>query len=358
MADFAQQIIDWQRQEGRHDLPWQNTREPYRVWLAEIMLQQTQVGTVIPYYRRFLQHFPDITALAAASGDAVMAQWAGLGYYSRARNLHKAAKKIISDHCGKFPKKFDDILALPGIGRSTAAAISAFCFGARTAILDGNVKRVLARYLGVEGYPGDKRIESHLWVEAEALLPPKHVDVYTQGLMDLGATVCTRSQPDCLHCPLRKACVAYRDERTDEMPQRKPKKTIPEKHVVMLIFIKDHRVLLEKRPPTGIWGGLWSLPEVALGEEIGELCSQRFGVTVTPLPRLEVVSHGFTHFTLHITPQPLVVTLARHQSHETGVAWVREEELPAMGLPAPVAKMLKQGKIFARYAELAARARR
>jgi A/G-specific adenine glycosylase len=354
MTDFAQKIIDWQRDEGRHDLPWQNTREPYYVWLSEIMLQQTQVATVIPYYHRFLKHFPDIATLAAASDDAVMAQWAGLGYYTRARNLHKGAIKIVSEHRGKFPKKFDDILALPGIGRSTAAAISAFCFGARTAILDGNVKRVLARYLGVEGYPGEKKIETQMWLEADALLPPKNVDVYTQGLMDLGATLCTRSQPDCLHCPLRKECIAYRDERTAELPHRKPKKATPEKSVVMLIFIHDHRVLLEKRPPSGTWGGLWSLPEVALGEDISDLCL-RHGVIVTPLPQLDVISHGFTHFTLHITPQPLVVTQARHHAHEPGVAWVREDELSTLGLPAPVAKMLKRGKIFARYAELAER---
>ncbi|MGB8856784.1 MAG: A/G-specific adenine glycosylase [Burkholderiales bacterium] len=354
MSEFAQKIIDWQREQGRHDLPWQETRDPYRVWLSEIMLQQTQVSTAIPYYRRFLQHFPNIAALAAASDDAVMAQWAGLGYYSRARNLHKAAVKIVHDHRGKFPKKFNDIVALPGIGRSTAAAISAFCFGVRAAILDGNVKRVLVRYRGIDGYPGEKKVETQLWLEAEALLPSRNVDIYTQGLMDLGATVCTRSQPDCLHCPLRQDCVAYRDERTAELPRRKPKKTVPEKHVVMLIFINDYRVLLEKRPPSGVWGGLWSLPEVAPGEEIGDLCWRR-GVTVTPLPRLDVVSHGFTHFTLHITPQPLVVTQARHQAHEPGVAWVREEDLSTLGLPAPVAKMLKQGKIFARYAELAAR---
>jgi A/G-specific adenine glycosylase len=352
MSEFAEEIIAWQRDGGRHDLPWQNTPDPYAVWLSEIMLQQTQVATVIPYYGRFLTRFPDIASLAAATEDDVMAHWAGLGYYSRARNLHKAAKKIVAEHHGHFPKKIDDIVALPGIGRSTAAAISAFCFGARTAILDGNVKRVLARYLGVEGYPGDKKIEAELWLEAEALLPKKNVDVYTQGLMDLGATLCTRSQPDCLHCPLRKHCIAYRDERTDELPHRKPKKMIPEKHVVMLIFIKDYRVLLEKRPPTGIWGGLWSLPEVEHGEDIGPLCSHKLGVTVTPLPRLATISHGFTHFTLHITPQPLVVTQSRHQAGEPGIAWVREEDLSTLGLPAPVAKMLKQGKIFSRYAEL------
>ncbi len=351
MSDFAEKIIAWQRQAGRHDLPWQNTREPYYVWLSEIMLQQTQVNTVIPYYHRFLQHFPSIAALAAASDDAVMAQWAGLGYYTRARNLHKAAKKIVGEHGGVFPQNFDAILALPGIGRSTAAAISAFCFGAKTAILDGNVKRVLARYLGVETYPGEKKTETYMWLEADALLPAEHVDVYTQGLMDLGATLCTRSRPDCAHCPLQKKCVAYRDGRTAELPLRKPKKTIPEKDVVMLIFIHDHRVLLEKRPPSGIWGGMWSLPEVALGEDISDLCL-RHGVIVTPLPNLDVVSHGFTHFTLHITPQPLVVTQARHQARQPGIQWVREEELSSLGLPAPVAKMLKQGKIFARYAEL------
>ncbi len=342
MSEFAKKIILWQRAEGRHDLPWQENRDPYAVWLSEIMLQQTQVNTVIPYYRKFLKRFPDIASLAAASDDEVMAHWAGLGYYSRARNVHKAAQKMVAHYQGNFPEGFDDMLALPGIGRSTAAAISAFCFGARTAILDGNVKRVLARYFGVQGYPGEKKIETKMWLEAEALLPEKNVDVYSQGLMDLGATLCTRSKPDCPRCPLREECAAFRDGRTAELPMRKPKKNIPQKQVVMLILIQGRQVLLEKRPPSGIWGGLWSLPELALDENIEAVCAARYGVTGSVLPPLEIVSHGFTHFTLHITPQPVRAQLMRHHAREPGVVWARKDALADYGLPAPVAKLLKQ----------------
>jgi len=252
---FSRAVIDWQVAHGRHALPWQNTRDAYRVWLSEIMLQQTQVTAVIPYYARFLARFPDVAALAAASADDVMACWAGLGYYSRARNLHRCAQRVVSEHGGVFPADPLLLAELPGIGRSTAAAISAFAYGTRAAILDGNVKRVFARVFGIDEYPGVKAVENALWQTAEALLPQAGIEAYTQGLMDLGATLCTRSQPACPRCPLAARCLALASGRTAELPVRKPKKAVPLKSATMLVIIDRAQVLLERRPATGIWGG-------------------------------------------------------------------------------------------------------
>lgn len=262
---FAPTLIAWQRKHGRHDLPWQNTRDPYRIWLSEIMLQQTQVSTVVPYYVRFLERYPDVAALAAAPIDDVMALWAGLGYYSRARNLHRCAQAVVERHGGAFPASPEALAELPGIGRSTAAAIASFAFGARATILDGNVKRVLARVFGVEGFPGDKRIENEMWALAEALLPdaaePTDVTAYTQGLMDLGATLCVRGKPECGRCPFAGECVAQRSGRQRELPAARPKKAVPTRRTWMLVLRDGDAVLLQRRPPAGIWGGLWSLPE-------------------------------------------------------------------------------------------------
>ncbi|MCL6485865.1 MAG: A/G-specific adenine glycosylase, partial [Janthinobacterium lividum] len=259
---FSNTVIAWQKQHGRHALPWQNTRDAYLIWLSEIMLQQTQVTAVLGYYARFLERFPTLRDLAAAPVEDVMAQWSGLGYYTRARNLHKCAQRVVAEYDGIFPSDPALLADLPGIGRSTAAAISAFSSGTRAAIMDGNVKRVFARTFGIDAYPGEKRVEDAMWRRAEALLPETGIEAYTQGLMDFGATLCTRSSPDCGRCPLQPRCVAYATGRTKDLPVRKPKKTSPEKHAVMLAIIDDGQVLLEQRPGSGIWGGLLSLPEL------------------------------------------------------------------------------------------------
>ncbi|HAP27431.1 MAG TPA: A/G-specific adenine glycosylase, partial [Achromobacter sp.] len=262
--DFAPRIVAWQRQHGRHDLPWQNTRDPYRIWLSEIMLQQTQVATVIPYYERFLQRFPDVAALAAASQEDVMPYWAGLGYYARARNLHRCAQEIVRDWDGRFPPTAEAIATLPGIGRSTAAAIAAFSNGERSPILDGNVKRVFTRHFGIAGDPAKREVEQRLWALAHAQVdaaPGLDMAAYTQGLIDLGATLCTRGKPACDRCPVADTCVARREGRQAELPTPKVRKAIPERETCMLVLRHKGAFLLQQRPEPGIWGGLWSLPE-------------------------------------------------------------------------------------------------
>jgi A/G-specific adenine glycosylase len=347
-AVFAERLIAWQRRHGRHDLPWQNTRDPYRIWLSEIMLQQTQVATVIPYYARFLSRFPDVAALAAANVDDVMALWAGLGYYTRARNLHRCAQVVVAQHGGEFPASPDALATLPGIGRSTAAAIASFAFGARATILDGNVKRVLARIFGIDGFPGDKRVETAMWALAETLMPgadagSAQVSAYTQGLMDLGATLCVRGKPDCAHCPFAAECVANLTGRQRELPVARPKKTIPTRRTWMLILRDGPAVLLERRPPTGIWGGLWSLPEAgdeaALAVRAGELGA------ANPLARLAPLTHTFTHFKLDIEPRLADYDVRGAQGasalRDEQSAWVPLDELDAYGVPAPVRKLLE-----------------
>ncbi len=249
MTDFSQRLIDWQKQHGRHDLPWQNTADPYAIWVSEIMLQQTQVTAVIGYYQKFMQRFPDIATLAHATQEEVLQYWSGLGYYSRARNLHNAAQMIMDEHQGVFPNDFLIIQSLPGIGRSTAAAIASFAFHQGQTILDGNVKRVLARYFAIEGWPGSPKIEKQLWTLAESLLPKTEMVAYTQGLMDLGATLCTRSKPQCSRCPLVKSCVAFQQGRVHLLPTPKPRKATPEKSITMLILKQGDSIMLEKRRP-------------------------------------------------------------------------------------------------------------
>ncbi|MEW5943350.1 MAG: A/G-specific adenine glycosylase [Pseudomonadota bacterium] len=338
--DFSARLITWHAEHGRHDLPWQGTRDPYAVWLSEIMLQQTQVATVIPYYRRFLARFPDIAALAAATEDEVLQCWSGLGYYSRGRNLHRAARLIVDGHAGIFPSEFEKILSLPGVGRSTAAAISAFAFGQRRAILDGNVKRVLTRYLGIEGYPGGKNVESELWRQAGQLLPETGIEAYTQALMDLGATVCTRTRPACGECPVANGCYARREGRTAELPSSRSRKALPKKETVMLIIMHRGEILLEKRPPAGIWGGLWSFPETEAGADFARVCVERFGVAVEQRKRLPAIDHAFTHFRLRIVPQPLRVTENVHQARQGGFLWLSPEDAGDAAVPAPVRKIL------------------
>ncbi|MGN8106455.1 A/G-specific adenine glycosylase [Paraburkholderia sp. 22098] len=345
-SGFAARLIAWQRMHGRHDLPWQNTRNAYRIWLSEIMLQQTQVSTVIPYYAKFLARFPDVAALAAAPVDDVMALWAGLGYYTRARNLHRCAQAVVERHGGAFPASVDELAELPGIGRSTAAAIASFAFGARATILDGNVKRVLARVFGVEGFPGEKRVENAMWTLAESLLPSNasddEVSAYTQGLMDLGATLCVRGKPDCLRCPFAADCVANVTGRQRELPTARPKKAVPTRRTWMLVLRDGDAVMLEKRPPSGIWGGLWSLPEAA-DEAALATRAREFGGdgAVSPLAPL---THVFTHFKLEIEPRLAefdrgVGALAALRDADT--AWVSVTDLDSFGVPAPVRKLLE-----------------
>src|SRR5262245_55915309 len=291
---LAAKLIAWQKRHGRRDLPWQGTRDPYRIWLSEVMLQQTQVAAVIPYYERFLRRFPTIEALALASEDEVLRLWSGLGYYARGRNLHAAAQRIIERG---FPRTSAAIAELPGVGRSTAAAIAAFAFGERAAILDGNVKRVLARYFAVEGWPGEKAVEAALWEQASRLLPEREIESYTQALMDLGATVCTRSAPRCDACPIGISCKARKANRIAEIPAPRPRQALPQKAVTWLVLRRDNEILLEKRPSSGIWGGLWSFPE-APGKDVNGYCRRVLACQVISKTALDTLEHGFTHFRL------------------------------------------------------------
>lgn len=339
MPDFAQKVIAWQKQHGRHDLPWQNTINPYAIWVSEVMLQQTQVAAVIGYYQRFMERFPDIASLANATQEEVMQHWSGLGYYSRARNLHNAAQKIVEDYVGIFPQRFSDILALPGIGRSTAAAISTFAFDIPHPILDGNVKRVFARYFLVEGWTGAPKVEEQLWQLTEHYMPAIDASAYTQGLMDLGATICTRTKPKCSLCPLLNSCGAYKHNRVNTLPAPKPRKLIPQRYTTMLILRYGNDILLEKRPPSGIWGGLWSFPEIEPHEIAVERTLCKFGYHVETEEPLEVIQHVFTHFKLAITPQPLQV---QHQpkSLTNNTIWLSLDDAIEAAIPAPVRSIL------------------
>ncbi|MES2831228.1 MAG: A/G-specific adenine glycosylase [Pseudomonadota bacterium] len=359
---FSGDLIAWQKTYGRHTLPWQNTTDAYRIWLSEIMLQQTQVAAVIPYYLKFLHRFPDVFALAEAPSEEVMAHWSGLGYYSRARNLHRCAREVVAAYDGVFPSDPALLAQLPGIGRSTAAAIAAFAYGTRAAIMDGNVKRVFARVFGIDTYPGERKTEQYLWQLAVSLLPHVDLQSYTQGLMDLGATLCTRSRPACQRCPLADRCIALATGRVAELPIRKPKKAVPEKHAVMLVVADRHQVLLTQRPEQGIWGGLLSLPEldgftvvahdtvdtpmmdaptvISMQASI-EHYLRPFG-DVASCSKLQSFTHGFTHFKLHVVPYR--VTLARRLDvvGETDQVWVDIERLDRLPLPAPVRKLLQE----------------
>ena len=317
MSKFASGLIAWQRCHGRKGLPWQGTRDPYRVWLSEVMLQQTQVATVIPYYERFIAAYPTAAALAAASEDDVLALWAGLGYYARGRNLHAAARLIANQG---FPRNAEAIAELPGVGRSTAAAIAAFAFGERAAILDGNVKRVLARCFAVED-------EKRLWPLAESLLPRKHMEVYTQALMDLGATVCTRTRPRCERCPVRNACAARKQGRISELPVPRVRKALPHKEVTWLVLRHGSEVLMEKRPAAGIWGGLWCFPEAGK-EAKGTL--------------LEPLEHGFTHFRLRIHPLLRDLDAKPVQAESPGRSWIDLTEVLGAATPTPVRNLAKR----------------
>jgi A/G-specific adenine glycosylase len=316
MQDFASRLTRWQPRHGRHGLPWQGTRDPYPIWLAEVMLQQTQVETVIPYYRRFLARFPDVSALAAATQDEVLRLWSGLGYYARGRNLHAAAQTVAAQ--GGFPRFAADLETLPGVGRSTAAAIAVFAFGRRAAILDGNVKRVLARRFGVQG-------EKAQWDLAERLLPKRGVRSYTQALMDLGATVCTRTRPACERCPVARACVARREGRTAELPAARARKALPLRRADWFVYVRGGEVLLERRSSNGLWGGLWAFPEARRSAH--------------PRGRkLPVLEHGFTHFRLRAQPRLCAVRGAAPPP--AGHLWLEKTQAAGAAVPAPVRPVL------------------
>lgn len=342
MSEFARSLVTWQRSHGRNDLPWQGTRDPYRVWLSEIMLQQTQVDTVIPYYHRFLARFPDVASLARAPLEDVLALWSGLGYYARARNLHRAAQAVIERHGGSFPASAVALEELPGIGRSTAAAIACFCFGERVPILDGNVKRVLCRHFGIEGFPGERMVEQQLWVLAASLLPEQEIERYPQAQMDLGATVCTRGRPRCGECPLASGCVALREGRQAELPAPRPRKAVPRRSCELLLLEADGAVLLEQRPARGIWGGLHSLPELVEGEAPAQGALRLFGRIFEGWQALEPFEHVFTHFRLTIQPWRLRLAQRPEFAGECGLRWVERERLAATGLPAPVRRLLER----------------
>jgi len=338
-------LLDWHKKHGRHDLPWQKTNDAYRIWVSEIMLQQTQVATVIPYYQRFMQSFPSVTDLANADNDDVMHHWTGLGYYARARNLHKAAKVISEQYKGQFPTTFDEVIALPGIGRSTAGAILAFSTQQRHAILDGNVKRVLARFYEVEGWYGKKEVEKTLWALAETNTPQQNVHVYTQAIMDFGATLCSRSKPNCEQCPLQLDCSAFNNDRVKELPHGKPKTTKPTKHTYMLLVKNaQDEFLLQQNPPSGIWGGLWcpaQVKKLEANHTVGNL-------NVETLETLPIFKHTFSHYHLEITPVLCRVNSETQVVAETNQVWYKSQSnkgtgatTQKIGLAAPVKKLME-----------------
>jgi len=344
-SSFAARIIEWQRAHGRHGLPWQNTRDAYRIWLSEVMLQQTQVATVLPYFARFIAAFPTVATLAAAPLSRVLECWSGLGYYRRAHHLHAAARIVVEQHGGRFPSDAATLTTLPGIGRSTAAAIAAFAGGERGAILDGNVRRVLARHCGVDGWPGTPAVQQQLWRTAEALLPgatvgnAKDIAAYTQGMMDVGATVCTRVRPRCGECPVSDDCIARRDARVDALPSPRPRRPLPQRAITMLLLERNGEILLEQRPPLGIWSGLWSFPEMPVGDDVDAHLSARFHATADSIERLPLLKHVFTHFAL--TMHPVRIRVARWPGvGMPGVAWFGADSAIAAAVPAPIRKLL------------------
>ncbi|MBT8096999.1 MAG: A/G-specific adenine glycosylase [Woeseia sp.] len=343
MASFAERLLDWYAQNGRKDLPWQQDTTPYRVWVSEIMLQQTQVATVIPYYLRFMQSFPTIVSLADAPIDAVLEHWSGLGYYARARNLHKAASVVRDTHHGEFPETFDEVIALPGIGRSTAGAILALSGNQRHAILDGNVKRVLARFHAIDGWPGKTSVANLLWEKAEQHTPDKHVAAYTQAIMDLGATLCTRSKPACNKCPMIGDCAAHAAGRETDFPGKKPRKAKPQKSTVMVLALCNEDLYLERRPPSGIWGGLWSLPELADADELENWVATKFAARAEGIESWPSLRHSFSHFDLDIMPLTVRIEAGSRTVSDTDDGrWYAYGDPSTVGLAAPVSKLIQK----------------
>lgn len=343
---FAQRVLDWFQREGRHDLPWQQDPGPYPVWVSEIMLQQTQVATVIPYYERFMRRFPDVRALAAAPLDDVLHHWSGLGYYARARNLYKTAGIVSDLYAGRFPDTTDGLQALPGIGRSTAGAILSLGLGQSAAILDGNVKRVLARHFAVDGWPGQAAVLKRLWTLSEELTPRSASGAYNQAMMDLGATVCTRAKPACGRCPVSDSCRARALDRIRDLPGRKPARRLPEKGVRMLL-VRDPEgaILLERRPPSGIWGGLWGLPEIPADADPQAWCRDSLGHAGETVATLPVRRHTFSHFHLDIEPVEILLKRPGYAIMEGDRhLWYNVDQPENVGLAAPVVRLLQEAR--------------
>jgi A/G-specific adenine glycosylase len=340
-AAFQRAVLNWFDQHGRTNLPWQQDISPYRVWVSEIMLQQTQVSTVIPYFQRFMQSFPNVHALAATPLDNVLHHWTGLGYYARARNLHKTAQLVSDQHSGEFPNTIAGLCELPGIGRSTAGAISSIAFKIPATILDGNVKRVLARFSATEGWPGKSDVVQKLWLVAEQYTPEHRIADYTQAMMDLGATVCTRSSPNCNQCPLAGDCIAYAQDNQTQYPGKKPRKILPVRNTcLLLIHNQDGELLLQQNPPAGLWGGLWVLPQVESEADIVASCAA-LGLEVVDQHSHTIKRHTFSHF--HLDYQPIVVnTIDRaHSVTDThNQVWYNRENPLSLGMPAPVLALL------------------
>ena len=341
--NFASRLLAWFDQSGRHDLPWQHPRAPYRVWLAEIMLQQTQVKTAMPYFERFVAVFPTLPALASASLDEVLAQWSGLGYYARARNLHATARLCVELHGGELPRDYDALVALPGIGRSTAGAILAQAWGDRHAILDGNVKRVLTRYDGITGWPKTPAVEEQPWELARQHLPTQRMADYTQAQMDFGATLCTRQNPACMLCVLKEDCVALRDGRVEELPTPRPGKPLPERSALMLLLENGSgEILLQRRPPVGIWASLWSLPEANDHEQARHWFSMHLHGDYDHAEPLTEILHSFSHYRLRMQPLLWRALAAQERVRDNDdLRWVARGDLLSLGLPAPIRKLLR-----------------
>ena len=344
MSELAAALLPWFKLHGRHDLPWQQDAGPYRVWVSEIMLQQTQVKTVIPYFIRFVERFPDASTLAAAPLDRVLHLWTGLGYYARARNMHRAAQIIVRDFAGNLPTDLDTLMALPGIGRSTAGAILALGHGLRAPILDGNVKRVLTRFYGIAGWPGNKQVEKRLWELAERETPHQDTAAYTQAIMDLGAEVCTRSRPRCADCPLVSDCHAYRHDEQHLLPTGKTKNSLPVRRVIFALLENERgEILLEKRPPAGVWGGLWSFPEYRSRDELSNWIKSRASLVSDRMTTLPQVRHSFSHFHLDIIPvrgriQDMADTIGDNETY----LWYTPEHGPEIGMAAPVKTLMEK----------------
>jgi A/G-specific adenine glycosylase len=344
---IATALVDWHERHGRHDLPWQHDRTPYRVWVSEIMLQQTQVSTVIPYYQRFMQRFPSVTALADAPIDDVLHLWTGLGYYARARNLHRAAVRIRDEFNGEFPATFEQVASLPGIGRSTAGAILSLSRRERFPILDGNVKRVLSRYFGIEGDLAERSATEKLWALSDNCTPHERVDTYTQAIMDIGATICTRRNPLCTYCPVTAACKARLLGKQHEIPAPKKARARRERHVFMLVAQReDESILLERRPDTGVWGGLWCLPEFESESAARDFAAQSLRLP-QPEPRhLDLIEHAFTHFDLLVTPlltrcEGFSGAMAMSTMEAPRSLWYNPRQPARIGLPAPIKALLE-----------------
>jgi len=342
-TELAERLLAWFDIHGRHDLPWQRDSSPYMVWVSEIMLQQTQVATVIPYYERFIAAFPDVAALADAKLDDVLALWSGLGYYARARNLHKAARIVCDEHAGRMPDEIDPLMELPGIGRSTAGAILSLSLGQRHPILDGNAKRVLARVHGIEGWPGETQVLRELWRLAELETPGERVAAYTQAIMDLGATLCTRGKPQCRRCPMADLCVAHAQGLETKVPAPRPKQRDRQQRAVTMLLVRDRdgAVLVERRPATGIWGGLYSLPEIGVDASPDEWCRANLGAQARSIEPLEILAHSFTHFDLEIRPMLVDLDSSPSRIMDRGDRlWYNAAQPAALGMPAPVTTLI------------------